>query len=122
MITLTATSVPNFYSVPSSNLYDHYGIIINADNSIECSCPGYFYHGNCYHSLEAKAQVTFIPELTTTTVAVADTDGSEVTCSCCGAWMMAWSFEKHLRGNFCEMYLSAKGAATVAAPTTFATK
>lgn len=114
MITLTATSVPNFYSVPSSNLWDFYPLIVNADNTVECGCPGFTYHGHCYHADGAAEQVTFIPEPTTTAVPVEGTDGHEVTCSCCGAWMMAWSFEKHMRGNFCEMYLQGKGAAPAA--------
>lgn len=116
MITLTATSTPNFYEVLSSNLWDHYPLLVE-ETGLSCGCPGFTYHGHCYHALEAAQLVTFIPETTTVAVPVEGTDGHEVTCSCCGSWMMVWAFEKHLHGNFCEMYLQAKKGAAPAVPT-----
>jgi hypothetical protein len=114
-ITLTPTSTPNFYDVLSSNLWDHYPLLVE-ETGLTCGCKGFTYHGHCYHALEAKELVTYQPEPTTAAIPVEGTDGHEVTCSCCGAWMMEWAFEKHMRGNFCEMYLNEKGAATPAAP------
>jgi hypothetical protein len=94
MLTLIATSTPNFYDVLSSNQWDHYPLIVKEDNSIECGCKGFTYHGHCYHVLEAAQMVTFIHEPTTTAIPVEGTDAREVTCPFCGAWMMAWALRE----------------------------
>jgi hypothetical protein len=110
MITLTATSTLNFYDVLSSNEFDHYPLLVEP-TGLSCGCKGFTRWGHCYHALEAATLVTYIPEPTTAAVPVEGTSSREVTCSCCGAWMMAWAFEKHLSGNFCVVYLQEKGAA-----------
>lgn len=112
MLTLTPTCIPNFYSVPSSNGYDHYPLLVEAGNKITCGCPGFNRWGHCYHALEASKQVTYQPDPEEIhSIPVPETEGKEVTCSYCGAWMMAWAWPVHLRGNFCEMYLSEKRVA-----------
>src|SRR4051812_2863251 len=109
MVTLTKTSVPNFYDVLSSNLWDHYPLQVKEDNSIKCGCMGFTVHGHCYHADDAVTRLTFQEEVSEVKpVLVPDTDAKEITCPICGAWMMAWAWVKHLQGNFCELYIGEK--------------
>jgi hypothetical protein len=114
MLTLTATSTPNFYDVLSSNEYDHYPLLVEAPDKLICGCRGFNQWGHCYHVLEAAKMISYIPETTNAVaVPVLGAEATECTCSHCGAWMMKWAWASHLRGNFCQMYMEA---AAVAAP------
>lgn len=115
-ITINPTSTPNFFDVLSSNEYDHYPLLVE-QAGITCGCLGFTRWHHCKHADQAAATITFHEETSEVKpVAVPDTDGKEITCPCCGAWMMAWAWEKHLRGNFCEMYLEEKARAAKVAP------
>jgi hypothetical protein len=75
-ITLTPTSTPNFYDVLSSNLWDHYPLLVEADR------PDLRLQG--FHPITAiaitpwkprKSSLPTIPEPTTAAIPVEGTDG-----------------------------------------------